>query len=50
MNGKYTCNDYRNEMILNGLRRRLELENPDEKEKQELIKEIKEIEKAMGLD
>ncbi len=50
MKGKYTCNDYREEMILLGLKRRLELEKLDENEKKEIIKKIRETEKAMGID
>ncbi len=50
MNGKYTCNDYREEMILLGLKRRLALEELDEEEKEEIIKKIRENEKAMGID
>ncbi len=50
MKGKYTCNDYREEMILLGLKRRLALEKLDKDEKEEIIKKIKEHEKAMGFD
>ncbi len=50
MKGKYTCNDYREEMILLGLKRRLALEKLDENEKKEIIEQIKKNEKAMGLD
>lgn len=48
--GKYTCNDYREEMVLLGFRKRLN--NPDirEEEKKELLKEIRKIEKNMGLE
>ncbi len=47
---KYTCNDYREEMVLLGLRKRLN--NPDltKEEKASLLKDIKEIEKRMGMD
>jgi hypothetical protein len=47
---KYTCTDYRTEMILLGLKRRLELEDLSAEEKEEILKQIKEIEAAMGLD
>ncbi len=50
MKGKYTCNDYREEMILLGLKRRLALEKLDKDEKEEIIKKIRENEKAMGID
>ena len=50
MKGKYTCNDYREEMILLGLKRRLALGKLDKEEKEEIIKKIKENEKAMGID
>ncbi len=50
MNGKYTCNDYRAEMIVLGLRKRLESDNLSEEERQKLMEEIKEHEKAMGID
>ena len=46
----YTCNDYRAEMILLGLTARLNQENLSEKEKKELLKEIKELESAMGME
>ncbi|MBF0112845.1 MAG: hypothetical protein HQK74_08955 [Desulfamplus sp.] len=46
---KYTCNDYREEMILASLRQ--QLANPDlsQEAKESLIKEIEKIEKDMGL-
>ncbi len=46
----YTCVDYRTEMILLGLRRRLESENLSEEEKNDIRRRIKEIETAMGLE
>lgn len=48
--GKYTCKDYREEMVLLGLRRRLS--NPDLKkeEKEEILREIRKVEKNMGLE
>ena len=50
MNENYTCNDYREEMILLGLRRRLASENLGEEEKTELMRKIKKYEKNMGID
>ncbi|MBF0211329.1 MAG: hypothetical protein HQK68_10640 [Desulfamplus sp.] len=46
---KYTCSDYREEMILASLRQ--QLANPDlsQEAKESLIKEIEKIEKEMGL-
>ena len=50
MNHEYTCNDYREEMILLGLKKRLASPDITEKEKQELIEKIREFEKSIGLD
>ena len=47
--GNYTCNDYREEMILLGLQKRLNQENLSDKEKQEILREIEVIEKQMGM-
>jgi len=47
---KYTCTDYRTEMILVSLRQRLKKENLNEDEKKDLILQIEEIEAAMELD
>ncbi|MFZ0482161.1 MAG: hypothetical protein WAL93_02125 [Desulfobacterales bacterium] len=47
---KYTCTDYRTEMILVSLRQRLKQENLNEDEKKDLILQIEEIEAAMELD
>ena len=48
--GNYTCNDYREEMILLGLQRRLK--NPDltDEEKKAIQAEIKKIEKLMDME
>ena len=46
----YTCNEYREEMILLGLQRRLSSPNLPEREKEELLKEIARVEKQMGID
>ena len=47
---EYTCNDYRTEMILLGLKRRLELEDLSAEEREEILKQIKKLEAKMGLD
>jgi hypothetical protein len=47
---EYTCKDYRSEMKLLGLKRRLEEENLGEEEKAQIVKEIKELEKVMKMD
>ena len=47
---KYTCADYRNEMILVSLRQRLKQEDLNEAEKQGIILQIEEIEAAMDLN
>ena len=44
--GKYTCNDYREEMILLGLKRRLYQQNLGEEERKEILREIENIEKS----
>ena len=47
---KYTCVDYRSEMKLLGLKRRLEEENLSEKERAQIVQEIKELEKKMDMN
>jgi len=47
--GKYTCNEYRQEMILAGLQRRLATADLTSEEKKQLIMEIEKLEIAMGL-
>ena len=47
---KYTCTDYRIEMILVSLRQRLKQEDLDDAEKQDIISQIEKIEAVMGLD
>jgi hypothetical protein len=47
--GKYTCNDYREEMILLGLQKRLNQTNISEEERKEILKEIAAVEKQMGM-
>ena len=46
---QYTCNDYREEMILLGLRHKLQNEDLTEEERMNLTKEIDRLEKAMGF-
>ena len=47
---KYTCVDYRSEMILLGLKRRLHLEELSEEEREEIILQIEKFEAQAGLD
>ena len=47
---KYTCADYRIEMILLSLRQRLKKENLSEKERNDIMLQIEEIENKMALD
>lgn len=47
--GKYTCNEYREEMILAGLQRRLQREDLSDAERKTLEGEIEELERKMGL-
>jgi len=44
-----TCNDYRAEMILLGLQRRLQCEDLDEQQRRQLLEEIGTMEKSLGL-
>jgi hypothetical protein len=46
---QYTCNDYREEMILLALRRRPQRSDLTEEEKATLINEIARREKAIGF-
>ena len=46
---KYTCVDYRSEMKLLGLKKRLEEENLNEEEKTRIIEEIDELEEEMKM-
>ena len=46
---KYTCADYRKEMMLLGLRRQLNKEDLTEEERDRIKTEIKELESVMGL-
>jgi hypothetical protein len=46
---KYTCTDYRQEMILLGLRQKLQRSDLTDAEKAKLIDEISTLEKAIGF-
>jgi hypothetical protein len=48
--GKYTCSEYREEMLLLGLKRQLEDPTLSETEKKQLIEKIAELEQEMGMD
>ncbi len=47
---KYTCNDYRQEMILVGLKQQLADPDLDPAEKKRIENEIQKLEAAMGMD
>jgi len=47
---EYTCIDYRAEMILLGLKRRLHLEELSEEEREKIILQIEKFEVKAGLD
>ena len=47
---KYTCNDYREEMRLLGLKNRLNEKNLSETEKQAIEAEITKLEKALRME
>jgi len=46
----YTCNEYREEMILLGLQKRLSSKGLTSEEKECLLKEIANVEKQMGIE
>ncbi len=46
----YTCNDYRQEMVLIGLRRRLTDPSLSQTEKKELEAQIRKLEMDMGMN
>ena len=46
----YTCNEYREEMILLGLQKRLSSNHLTRKEKEDLLIQIEDLEKQMGID
>lgn len=45
----YTCNEYREEMILLGLRKQLQDPKLSDNTKKELLKEIEQLEKTVGI-
>jgi hypothetical protein len=47
---KYTCVDYRSEMKLLGLKRRLKEDHLTKKERAQIVQEIKELEKEMHMN
>ncbi len=47
---EYTCVDYRSEMKLLGLKRRLEEESLTEEERAQIVQEIKELEEEMEMN
>ncbi len=47
---KYTCSEYRQEMVLLGLKKRLSSDNLSDEEKQNLVEEIKKLEAVMCMD
>ncbi len=47
---KYTCNEYREEMILLSLQRQLNKKGISEKEKKKILKEIEQLETKMGIN
>jgi hypothetical protein len=47
---KYTCSDYREEMRLLAMKRRLEQEDLPEGERERLAEEIERIERSMAMD
>ena len=46
----YTCMDYREEMVLLGLKRRLAADNLTEAERKALLEQIQALEAAMDMD
>ena len=47
---KYTCAEYRSEMILLGLKNRLKDENLNEEEKNRILEQIEAVEEEMELE
>ena len=47
---KYTCTDYRTEMILVSLRQRLKQKDLSEAERKDILSQIEELEATMELD
>ena len=48
--GNYTCREYRQEMILLGLKRQLEDAELDEPQRMNIEKKISKLEQQMGMD
>ena len=48
-NSPYTCNEYREEMVLLGLQRRLHAEDISEEERNGLKERIKDLGASMGM-
>jgi hypothetical protein len=48
--GKYTCTEYRQEMILLGLKRQLEDPMLPETQRVQVAEKIRELERRMGMD
>ena len=48
--GNYTCTDYRSEMILLGLVRRLQAMPPDSRQAEDLRRQIETLRAEMGMD
>jgi hypothetical protein len=47
---KYTCTEYRAEMMLLGLEMRLKREDLSQEERDALVSEIRKLKESMGLD
>ena len=47
---RYTCHDFRQEMILNGLRNRYHSDDISEEERRQLAAEIRKLEAAIGIN
>jgi hypothetical protein len=47
---KYSCSDYRIEMILVSLRQRLQQEDLNEAERKDILSQIEKLEETMQLD
>jgi len=45
----YTCSDFRQEMILLGLRKQLNEEHITDKEQQQILDQIEKLEEKMGM-
>ena len=49
-NATYTCTEYRQEMILLGLKRQLENPGLPESEKLRITEKVRQLEQQMGMD